>query len=181
MTYKTHINFINSITIPISSTIYILNIFPTINYNFLIIFFGILGAIFPDIDNKKAFISRFIIINYISKIISLGKHRGITHSFYIIIIFSLFFYFYSSNNNFNLVSLTISLSFLLGLISHIFLDSLTYMGIPNFIFNYHLKINFFKKNIIVGSNYENQLNKVLFKIVVVEIFLLFLLRILIYY
>ena len=92
---------------------------------------SILGSLIPDIDHKESKIGNKMKIT--STIINkLCGHRGITHAplLYIIIFGALLFPIISSNNFLNTVSFNLTIGIFVGVISHLFLDSLTISGIP---------------------------------------------------
>jgi len=173
MTYKTHILSSTIITLPISIILSISNIIPSYHHGLLIILFSLIGTVFPDIDNRKAFISRFLFLNKISSTITLFiKHRGFTHSLYSIVIIMLSLLYFSFKESFSIESTIISISFIFGYILHIFLDSFTYMGIPNFFLNYNLKLG--NTRILVSSENENKLYIFFIKIQFIELILIIL-------
>src|SRR3989339_753163 len=95
---------------------------PEINY-WLFLFLVLLGSIFPDIDEPNSKIVNWS--GFIGKIISFfSHHRGFFHSLFFILLISL------------ILNLFLSIYYLfglvLGLFSHLFLDSLTKQGIVLF-------------------------------------------------
>ena len=87
-----------------------------------------LGSIIPDIDHPKSYISHMNgLLQLSSRVISLGGHRGITHtllaflfSFPLAVLVMKFF------NQFNL---WIAIAFSFGWLSHLVADSLTRSGV----------------------------------------------------
>ncbi len=89
-----------------------------------------LGALFPDIDHPKSYIAHLSIwLKASSRVVSLGGHRGITHTIW------------TSLLAFPLALLVLRFfglgfieagAFFLGYISHLFADSLTVSGVAWF-------------------------------------------------
>lgn len=113
----------------------IANILPNINSTpetaTLFVLGGLIGSIFPDIDNPSSYMGKLsapisTVIGGINK--KLGKvganHRGILHDPIIYIIGLILAYFYFPP----------IIGFFIGCISHLFLDMFNPKGIPFFIF-----------------------------------------------
>lgn len=116
-----------------------------------------IASSFPDIDIKSSYISKrhpFIARVFGKKM----RHRGFTHSllFVFILYFVLKYFILLSNNN--IVIITISLGFLLGYSSHIFLDLLTSEGVELF---YPLMFNVKILPIKTNSKGEKYFHKIL--------------------
>lgn len=86
--------------------------------------FVIVGSLFPDIDYHKSKLGKyFFYLNY-------GvTHRGILHSILGIVFVGLILYFLSQ---YIALSLFFIMAFLIGMISHVFLDAFTKRGILPF-------------------------------------------------
>lgn len=106
----------------------------------LMILGGIVGSIFPDIDNPTSYMGRLSspVSNLIGTIGSLtGKtgshHRGLLHdpAVYIIGLVLCYFYF------------TPLLGFFIGCLSHLFLDMFNPSGVP-FLFGFKKRMRFMK-------------------------------------
>lgn len=162
MTRETHSSggfFIALITLNTFITKYL------INYNLgyallsIIIFFytSYVGSLFPDIDMKSSFISKRH--PFISRLFGRRfRHRGFTHSLIcVFIIFFAFQVFIKTSNN-NIIVLSMCYGFLLGYISHLFLDLLTKEGIELF---YPIKANISIFFIKTNSNGEKYFNRIL--------------------
>lgn len=127
---------------------------------FLILLFfhsSYIGALFPDIDMKSSYISKrypFLAKHFGKKC----RHRGFTHSFLAVLLFSLFFEVIYMISNQNIIVLSIGLGFLLGYASHMILDFLTSEGIE--FFN-PIKINIHILPIKTGGTSEKYINKFL--------------------
>jgi inner membrane protein len=88
---------------------------------------GCLGGIFPDIDNPKSHMGKLSrpVSTYISKVNAFfGRktkaHRGMLHDPMVYIILTVLSYFYFSP----------LLGFLIGCLSHVYLDAFNPMGVP---------------------------------------------------
>ena len=94
------------------------NLFPNLN-KFLFILIALISAIFLDIDEEDSFIGRRT--KPLSNITNLiFKHRGFIHSFLFISLISIIIWSFYGNYY---------IPFLMGTTSHLFLDSLTPMGV----------------------------------------------------
>ena len=128
---------------------------------------SILGSLIPDIDHKESKIGNKMKIT--STIINkLCEHRGITHApiLYIIIFGALLFPIILSNNFLNTLSFNLTIGIFIGVISHLFLDSLTISGIP---FLYP-----FKKKKYHLFNYSTNRSEFLPKILIILFTIVFL-------
>lgn len=88
------------------------------------VLFVLLGSLFPDVDYHKSKLGKyFFFLNY-------GvKHRGFLHSFFGLLFLVLLFLFLTQYTQ---VPFIVLVSFLLGFVSHMFLDALTRKGIKPF-------------------------------------------------
>ena len=105
-----------------------LGIFPMSNLGLAVVF---LGSIIPDIDHPKSFISHLSIFTKVgSKVISLGGHRGPTHTIWATLLsfpFALILFRWLGIGGFVLAGI-----FTLGYLSHLLADSLTVSGVAWF-------------------------------------------------
>lgn len=116
---KTHI--VNSLAIASIPLVY--NMKFDIDYA-LFLFFIALGSILPDIDEPNSFIGKRL--QFLSYPINIFfGHRTITHNILIFIALSIFLYI---QNYIFLFAISI------GILLHIFQDSITYQGIKNGLF-----------------------------------------------
>ena len=129
-------------------------------YKFILIiiyiYFAYIGSLFPDIDMRGSYISKRYPLIY-KNIGSKFKHRGFTHS----LLFIYFLYYilkllaiYSDNN---IVFFCLSSGFLVGYVSHLFLDMITKEGIQVF---YPITINFSILPIKTSSKGEKFIYKI---------------------
>ncbi|MFW6008870.1 MAG: metal-dependent hydrolase [archaeon] len=121
MTGKTHITIATTISIPLIAYF---------KLPLYVIAPVIIGSVFPDIDIKNSTISKIFPFNIISFFIrKIDKHRTFTHSLYGIsfFYFSLYFILTSCNISASLINF-----FLIGMVSHILSDMLTYKGVAIF-------------------------------------------------
>lgn len=127
--------------------------------------FSYIGSLFPDIDQRKSSISQMY--PFISKHLgSRCRHRGFTHSLLCLSLIGLILYTIVHISNFNIIFLVISLGFVCGYVSHLFLDFLTSEGIELF---FPWKANLKIAKIKTGSKLEKMINKFL---KIVNIFLI---------
>ncbi|MGL4452734.1 MAG: metal-dependent hydrolase [Sarcina sp.] len=123
-----------------------------------------IGSVFPDIDMKGSYIAKRY--PFLAALFKKAKHRGITHSFFFIVILyiiSLTLIFISHKN---IVVIAICGGFLIGYISHLVLDMFTREGIELFFpFNFNFKIF----NIRTGSKGENAFHKLLKLLIAIAI------------
>lgn len=92
---------------------------------------SILGSLIPDIDHRQSKIgNKMKITSFI--INKLCKHRGITHTPLLYMILSVIFLLPTilSDNFLNTFYFNLVFGIFIGIISHLFLDSLTISGIP---------------------------------------------------
>lgn len=141
--------------------LFIVKIIPTYNfaYKILLVFFffvgSYVGALFPDIDQKKSSISRAL--PFLAKTFGAKcRHRGFTHSLLCLGIFSLILFIISFLSEFNIIISSLCFGFVSGYISHLFLDLLTSDGIEIF---YPCKTNFKLGFIKTGSKAEKFIDK----------------------
>lgn len=178
MTGKTHSTggYVSSL---IALNFFIVNILKPYNIVYkivlILIFFyaGHVGSLFPDIDQRKSDISKSHPI--ISKVFGTKfRHRGFTHSLLCLGIFALCFGLIIFITDYNIIATSIGLGFVVGYISHLFLDLLTENGIEIF---YPCKINFKIATINTGSKVEKSFNKIMkfliWVLIVYNILLLF--------
>ena len=112
MMFKTHLVF------GLFSALLTFNYFSDLN-KYLFILIALISAIFLDIDEDNSFIGRRT--KPLSNIINtIFKHRGFIHSLLFISIVSLIIWSFFNNYY---------IPFLIGALSHLFLDSLTPMGV----------------------------------------------------
>lgn len=100
-----------------------------VNGDYIYLIIGtLIGAIFPDIDHPS---SKFGKLFYLLSlpIYKIFGHRGFTHSLtaWLIIV-----YFFKKIKNIFLISKELTHGFLLGYLSHLIADMLTFKGIPLF-------------------------------------------------
>jgi len=149
MTYKTHIltaTIIGEMFL-LSSDINLINNFYEI---FIFIFVLIIASILPDIDEKKSKISQimpFFITTFFNRL----NHRGFTHNIFGFIFLTCLSYpvlYLMFKENVNIAME----AFVIGYLSHIFGDMVTYSGVY-FIPGVKTKIPIFN-NFLVGSYQE---------------------------
>ena len=93
------------------------------NNKLLFIVVILLFSVFPDIDYRRSTVGRrFGIISWIINL--LFRHRGVFHSIYFPLLFFLIFYYLNLK--------LIAFAALIGYLSHLFLDMMTYAGIKLF-------------------------------------------------
>lgn len=149
MTYKTHI-----LTSMIFGESFLLVSEYQINDNymgvFVFFFFLIFSSILPDIDEKKSKISQ-ILPGPIVKLFNLLDHRGFTHNIFGFIFMSFLAYIIIELTvpNYSVIAIK---AFVIGYLSHIFGDMVTYSGVY-FIPGFKTRIPIFN-NFIVGSYQE---------------------------
>jgi membrane-bound metal-dependent hydrolase YbcI (DUF457 family) len=78
-----------------------------------------LGSVLPDVDSKNSMINKLIHSYSNNRYL---KHRGIMHSLTVPLIIYLVYFAFLRNN--------LILPFIVGYISHLFLDMLTPLGVP---------------------------------------------------
>ncbi|MBS3133994.1 metal-dependent hydrolase [Candidatus Woesearchaeota archaeon] len=145
MMFKTHAAF--GLLIAISTFYYFSNI-----NKFLFIFVVFVSSVFLDIDEKHSNISHKL--KPLSTIISfIFKHRGFVHSLLFIILFSATIFIFLGNYY---------IPFIIGALSHLFLDALTPAGIKLF-YPFNIKIHGFFRT---GSFFDY----ILFFLILVLIF-----------
>ena len=113
--------------IPLLNNISLLHGFFNPLFSPIYFIFYMLGSIFPDIDIANSYINKKLKIPSILTKISF-KHRGLLHSLMIPLILLLLSFLIKKQPTLSLILI----SFSLGIISHIALDSLTPSGIPLF-------------------------------------------------
>ena len=91
---------------------------------------SILGSLIPDIDHRQSKIGKKMKIT--SFVVNkLCGHRKLTHApLLYIVLFTILLFPVISSGNFNTLYFNLILGILLGIASHLFLDSLTVSGIP---------------------------------------------------
>ena len=109
------------------------------SFDALFVLFVLIGSLLPDIDESSSIIGRkFKLVGWLS------RHRGFFHSFYFMLLVAVLFWFWSELAAF---------AFVLGFLSHLFLDSLTRGGVSPFLtkkrFKGLLKTNSLVEKIIV--------------------------------
>ncbi len=119
----------------------------------LAFFLTILGSLLPDIDERHSIIGRKIQLVGV-----LFKHRGFFHSFIALGIFAIPLFILFEN-------LLPLLGFVLGFVSHLFLDMLTKEGL--FIYPFSIKI---RGSIKVGGFLEKVLFILLFLLLLYALF-----------
>lgn len=116
----------------------------------------ILGSLFPDIDHKNSYLSRKIKpLSYITS--RIFKHREFTHS--IVGTISIYYLLYLILGKINIEYIYKDMfirAFIIGVISHIFLDMMTISGVVLF---YPL----YKKRVRLGSFNMNKHSRVVGK------------------
>lgn len=90
--------------------------------NFWLVFFVLLGALFPDIDHPTSMLGR-----YVKPIGWLAKHRGFFHSLFAAALFTGLLYALLSF--FGVYDAVYALAFFAGYLSHLFFDAITKEGI----------------------------------------------------
>ncbi len=167
MTKETHVKggyIFALLFLPYIYNIYIIeyNFFYQIILLFIYGYFANIGSLACDIDMKGSYISkRFPIIYKI-----FGKrlrHRGFTHS---LVFLSFLIYFTNViliYSDFNIAFLCLFSGFIIGILSHIFLDLLTKEGVELF---YPLQTNFSILPIKTSSRTEKNICKLLNVLVV---------------
>lgn len=89
------------------------------------------GSLFPDLDHRGSYLSRRMKLS--SMIISnMFSHRGATHSPILLTIGTTIAYLLSKLYYIGELSIIIATAFLLGALSHVFLDWFTKGGVPMF-------------------------------------------------
>lgn len=133
---------------------------------FLILLFfhsSYIGSLFPDIDMKSSYISKRY--PFLSKYFGKKcRHRGFTHSFLAVLLFTFFFEVIYMISNKNIIVLSIGIGFILGYSSHMILDFLTSEGIE--FFN-PIRINIHILPIKTGGTSEKYINKFLRLMIIV--------------
>ena len=150
MTYKTHILFaivIAETSLSISDT----NI--SVKNGLISLFILIISSLLPDIDEEKSKISQIIPL---TKLLNL-KHRGITHNifgsaFFIFITYTIISYFQ--------LNIIYFYSFIIGYLSHILGDLLSYSGLSFFLTKKTLKLPGFG-HYLVGTYQEIRIYNIL--------------------
>jgi len=104
MLTRTHLAF--------SFFIYLL-VFNFIQEKLLFFIFLMFATIIVDIDSKKSMVGKFILLRPLQMFFS---HRGVLHTLFACFIFSFLIYLFNTNA---------ALGFLVGYLSHLFLDFLT--------------------------------------------------------
>lgn len=167
MTKETHVKggyIFALLFLPYIYNIYIIeyNFFYQIILLFIYGYFANIGSLACDIDMKGSYISkRFPIIYKI-----FGKrlrHRGFTHS---LVFLSFLIYFTNViliYSDFNIAFLCLFSGFIIGILSHVFLDLLTKEGVELF---YPLQTNFSILPIKTSSRTEKNICKLLNVLVV---------------
>lgn len=119
--------------------------------------FSYIGALFPDIDQRKSSISKMY--PFLSKHLgSRCKHRGFTHSFLCLFIIFCISYEIIYISSGNIILISICSGFIFGYISHLVLDFLTIEGIELL---FPWKTNFKIAKIKTGSKIEKFINKII--------------------
>ncbi|MGG5461424.1 metal-dependent hydrolase [Clostridium sp. B9] len=119
--------------------------------------FSYIGALFPDIDQRKSSISQmypFLSKHFGSKC----RHRGFTHSLLCVAIICSIFYTILYISDGNIILFSISFGFICGYISHLALDFITSEGIELL---FPWKANFKIAKIKTGSKIEKFINKII--------------------
>lgn len=141
--YKTHIVGGLALGLVAFNNIDILGVDINVSTNLAIASGGLIfGALFPDIDKHNSYLSKRIkpISMITSKVL---KHREFTHSIVGTIILSLIMNIILNRLNLNIETINIlSLSFTIGIISHILLDMFTVAGVVLFYPIYKKKVRF---------------------------------------
>ena len=141
--YKTHIVGGLALGFVAFNNIDILGVDINVSRNLAIASGGLIfGSLFPDIDKHNSYLSKRVkpISMITSKVL---KHREFTHSIAGTLILSLLMNIILNNLNLNINTIKIlSLSFTIGIISHIFLDMFTPAGVVLFYPIYKKKVRF---------------------------------------
>lgn len=141
--YKTHIVGGLALGFLTFNNIDILGVDINVSTNLAIASGGlILGSLFPDIDKHNSYLSKRVkpLSIITSKVL---KHREFTHSISGTIILSLIMNIILKRLNLNINTINIlSLSFTIGIISHILLDMFTPAGVVLFYPIYKKKVRF---------------------------------------
>lgn len=147
--YKTHIVGGIALGYILFNKVPELNVDMAQSKNLIIVTSGlILGSLFPDIDHKNSYLSRKIrpLSNITSKIF---KHREFTHSIIGTAVFSYMMYFILSKMKIDAKYVNMfTISFTIGIISHILLDIITVAGVVLFypLYKKRIRIALFKSN-----------------------------------
>jgi inner membrane protein len=120
------------------------------------IFFILVGALLPDLDETKSYLGRRVpLLPGLSKF--LFGHRGIYHSLPFAILLALFI---------NIFSFKTAVAIFIGYMSHLFLDATTKQGIQPF---WPLKARIHGP-ITTGSIVEKAFTIILFALIVLKLF-----------
>lgn len=133
MKYKTHIVGGAALGYVIYNNVDMLSNYVNDSPTFMVATAGlVIGSLMPDIDIKTSYMSKKArpVSFFTSK---LFKHRGYTHSIVGVTTFSILLFFLMEMLGFSSVTTKLfSLSFMIGMISHVLLDLVTWGGVTLF-------------------------------------------------
>lgn len=133
MNYRTHIAGGVALGYVVYNNVGMLSDYINDSSTFVIATAGLaIGSLFPDIDISGSYLSRRLrLLSFFTS--KLFKHRGFTHSIVGVGTFSIFLIFIMKMLGFShSVTQLFSFSFMVGMISHVLLDLITWKGVTLF-------------------------------------------------